>query len=203
MAAQTQINPDPRWQFFPAKKRQVILESWTPKKNTEDEKRVLLKFKMPITGQDFQGFPEFLSEGFNAVEKERSGGTFESDTNLEQMALDYYDTDKSVDKVQRASGVTLQGFTLSREKDGESYVTVLRYHYNVPWWRGIWKFLDVYWGMTLWCDFVPSPDYVPQQDEKNTGQMNLGEKTEEIPHQTPERARAVAEEEEEEAATVN
>ena len=172
-------NPDPRFQFFPAKKRLVIMESWSPKRNTENEKRILIKFKMPITGQDLRGFPEFLNEGLHAVDKESSGGLYLSDVELEQMAVEYFDTDKSSDKVQRASGVTLQGFELSREKEGESYVTVLRYHYNVPWWRGIWKFLDTYWGMKVWCDFVPSPDYVPEQDEQGGKQMHLADKVHE------------------------
>lgn len=196
---------DPRWQWFPGKRREVVLEGWSPKKNTEDEKRVLFKFKMPITGQPLTGFPDFLSEGLHAVEKENSGGIFTSTTELEAMAIEYFDTDKSPDKVQRAVGVLMQGITLQRERDGESYITVLRYHYTVPWFKGLWKFVDTYWGKTLWTDFVPSSDYVPDQDGDRSKQMKLGEKgkgnTEEdddeegdgMPHQTQERAAAVRE----------
>lgn len=60
---------DPRFTFFWGIKRQVILEGWSPKKNNEDERRILFKFKMPITGQPLGGFPDFLNEGYNAVEK--------------------------------------------------------------------------------------------------------------------------------------
>lgn len=188
----SKANSDPRWAFFPGKKRMVILESWTPKRNTENEKRILFRFKMPITGQSITGFPEFLNEGFHAVEKEGSGGgSFTSNTELEQMAVEYFDTDKSTDRVQRAAGVTLQGFELSREKDGESYVTVLRFHYNVPWFKGLWKFIDTYWGMKLWADFVPSPDFEPEQEEGGKKQMRLGDDAA-IPPQTKERADAVA-----------
>jgi hypothetical protein len=190
-------NNDPRYQFFPGKKRQVTLQSWAPKRNTENEKRVLFKFKMPITGQSFVGFPEFLTEGHHAVEKEGSGGVFGSDVILEAMALDFYATDKSPDKVQRAAGLTLQGFELSREKEGDSYATVLRFEYNVPWHKNLWRFIDTYWGMTLWVDFEPSPDYVPSQDDETGKQMRLGDKDEEkgdgMPHQTKERGAAVRE----------
>lgn len=91
------------------------------------------------------------------------------------MAVEYYDTLDSPEKITRAVGVTIQGLTLSREKEGESYVTVLRYHYNVPWFKGLWKFIDTYWGKTLFCDFNPSPDYVPDQDGDKTKQMKLGD----------------------------
>lgn len=195
---------DPRWSFFPGKKRQVVLESWSPKKNTENERRILFKFKMPITGQPLVGFPEFLNEGFHAVEKERSGGVFTSDTELPGMAIDYYDTPDSAGVVTKAVGVELQGLTLSREKEGETYVTVLRYHYTVPWFKGLWKFVDTYWSKTLFCDFVPSADYVPDQDGDRTKQMKLGEEGDDMPQKTAERRRAVEEEEEEEeAASVN
>lgn len=119
---------DPRFQFFPRQKRSVILESWTPKKNTEHERRVMFKFKMPITGQNIIGFPDFLNEGLHAVEKERPGGIFTSDTRLAGMALQYFDTDESPEIVTRATGVELQGLELSREKEGESDVTALRFH---------------------------------------------------------------------------
>lgn len=189
-------NDNPRYQFFPGKKRQVVLQGWAPKRNTENEKRVLFKFKMPITGQSFVGFPDFLNEGHHAVEKENSGGVFTSETILEGMALEFFDTDKSNERIQRAAGVTLQGFELSREKEGESYVTVLRFEYNVPWHKSLWKFIDTYWGMTLWCDFEPSPDFVPTQDEEGQKQLRLNGKDEDedgMPHQTKERARSVAE----------
>lgn len=194
---------DPRNQFFPGKKRQVVLQSWSPKKNTENEKRVLFKFKMPITGQPFTGFPAFLQEGYQAVEKEGSGGVFVSESILEAMALEFFDTDKSPECIQRASGVTLQAFELSREKEGESYVTVLRFEYNVPWNKALWTFINKYWGMTLWCDFEASPDFTPTQDEEGEKQMRLGEnkkgrgqkddEDEDEPRQTKERAEAVRE----------
>jgi hypothetical protein len=186
---------DPRFSFFWGIKRQVILEGWSPKKNTEDERRILFKFKMPITGQPFSGFPDFLNDGFHAVEQEHSGGVFNSDTELAAMAVEYYDTADSPEKITRAVGVTLQGLTLSRETEGEGYVTVLRYHYNVPWFKGLWRFIDTYWGKTLYCDFTPSADYVPDQDGDKTKQMKLGDKSQEsddMPHQTKERAEAVA-----------
>jgi len=201
------MTEDIRFQFFPAKKRAIILESWSPKKNNENEKRVLFKFKLPITGESFEGFPEFLTEGFHAVEKERGSGTFSSDIILEQMSMDFYDTDTSAEKVQRATGLTLQKFELSREKEKDSYVTVLRLEYNVPWFKGLWRFVDRYWGCKLWCDFVPSPDFHPIQDEKPPLQMRIGDQpepeTEEdneddsessLPEdeQTEERAEAVA-----------
>lgn len=187
---------DPRNSFFPGKRRQVVLENWSPKRNTEGEKRVLFKFKMPITGQPITGFPDFLNEGFHAVEKERSGGVFTSDAELEAIALEYFDTEDSPEPVTRVVGVTLQGLTLQREKEGESYVTVLRYHYNVPWWKGLWKFVDTYWGKTLYSNFTASADFVPDQDGDRTKQMKLGDKNEDeesdgMPHQTKERAAAV------------
>ncbi|HEV7674364.1 MAG TPA: hypothetical protein VGQ12_07530 [Candidatus Angelobacter sp.] len=189
---------DPRNSFFPGKKRQVTLENWSPKRNTEGERRILFKFKMPITGQPLTGFPDFLNEGFHAVEKERSGGVFTSDSELEAMAIEYFDTADSPEKITRAVGVTLQGLTLQREKEGESYVTVLRYHYTVPWFKGLWRFVDTYWGKELFCDFTPSADYVPDQDGDRTKQMKLGDKNEDeegdgMPHQTKERAAAVQE----------
>lgn len=180
MAKNGKDKSDPRLQFFPGKRRQVVLENWSPKKNTEDERRVLFKFKMPITGQPLGGLPEFLNEGFHAVEKERSGGVFTSDIELEGMALEYFDTAESPERITRASGVGLQGLTLSREKEGESYVTVLRFHYTVPWFKGLWKFVDGYWGKTLWCDFVASADYVPDQEGDRTKQMKLEEGTEAV-----------------------
>lgn len=169
-------NTDPRDQFFPGQRRQVQLERWIPKRNAENEKRVQFKFKMTITGDSFAGFPDFLLEGYHAVEKERSGGTYTSDQVLEAMALEYFETPKGKECIQRAVGVTVQGLKLSREKEGDSYVTVLRYHYHVPWFRGIWKFIDKFWGMTLFCDFTPSPDFVPDQGEDAGKQMRLGDK---------------------------
>ena len=175
MAKKDKTEADPRLQFFPGRRRQVVLEGWIPKRNSENEKRILFKIKMPITGQELIGFPQFLNEGFHAVEKENSGGVFTSDTELEAMAIDYTDSTDGRETVTRANGVTLQGFTLSREKEGESYVTVLRYHYNVTWFRGLWKFVDTYWGKTLYCDFLPSPDWKPEHDGDSVKQMKLEE----------------------------
>lgn len=162
---------EPREQFFPAYRRRLKLEGWKPKLNTQSEKRVMFHFCMPITGEPFEGFPAFLSRGFEAVEKTDSSGVFKSDIILEGMALEYFDTDKSKERIQRAIGVTLQGLELSRERDGESYITVLRFEYTVPWFKGLWKFLDTYWGMDLFCEFEASSDWSPEHEP--TEQMKL------------------------------
>lgn len=170
MAAKTK---DPRDSFFPRYRRKVKLENWIPKMNGEEEKRVRFNFSMPITGEEFNGFPDFLKAGFEAVEKADSGGVFTSDTILEGMALEYFDVPTAKEKVQRAIGVTLQGFELHREKEGDSYVTVLRFNYTVPWFKGFWRFIDTYWRKTLYVECEASGDWKPEQDPVE--QMKLAE----------------------------
>ena len=57
-------------EFFPKQRRKLDLVDYDPLLNAQSEKRFRFDFIMPLTGQSFNGMPDFVSEGFGKMEVE-------------------------------------------------------------------------------------------------------------------------------------
>jgi len=168
---------DIRLQFFPKQKRRLALERWAPKRNNENEKRVLVEFVMPLTGQPQRGFPEFLQGSFHLFEKENEPArTLDLSTEMEGMTMQFFDTDRSGERTHIFVAATLRAFELVRIPDGDKFLTALKFNTTVPRNMAVLKFLHSYEGMVMWADFDPQEiqmKIVPGDDSRAPSQMDL------------------------------
>lgn len=163
----------PRNNFFAGTKRELTIDKWSPKHNGESEKRVLIDFELPLTGQQVIGHPQFIADSFASMEKEESvEQNIKLAMLLEGMSIEFYDTPGSKDECQVLHSTTLQSFEMARVADGESHITVLRFSATVVRTVAILKFLHTYERKTLFAMFEATQGYIPA---KETDQMNLGE----------------------------
>lgn len=208
MAEYERNEKDIRFEFFPGKRRKIVLEKLTANEK-DNNPNLIFGFAMPLTGQPLGGFPAFLSSGYEAVNKEGSLvveaplGEFE----LPGMTIEFFRTEDNQKRMLQIVNRALFKFIVQREKDGDSFITVLRFKIRLEETKPRLLFWHDIRGVDMWADFVPCADAVKEADDD---QMSFEEKAlkekgqeDEIHHQTPERARAVAEEEEEEEVTVN
>jgi len=164
---------DIRLQFFPKQKRRLELDRWAPKRNNENEKRVLVEFIMPLTGQPLRGFPDFLQEAFHLFENE--GGparTLDLSTEMEGMTMEFFDTPTS-GRMQILVAATLRAFELIRVPDGDKFLTALKFNTTVPRSIAILKWLHSFEGMTMWAEFDPQEIQMKIVDDKAPAQPQL------------------------------
>lgn len=195
-----ETNKDPRFQLFPAQRRKIVLEKITA--NVKDNNaNLVFTLCMPLTGQSLLGFPAFLGPAYEDVNKEgsltsvASLGKFE----LPGLTLEFYRTEEAKKRIIHMVDKTLYHFVISREKEGDTFTTVLRFRVRMEetkarlcWWHD-------FRGTDQWIDFTPTADALKESDD---AQMSLADdrKSEEdedeessgFPTQTQERARAVA-----------
>jgi hypothetical protein len=151
-----------------------------------------------------EGFPDFIQAAYEAVERE---GSFVSkaplgDFKLQGITIEFYSTEKSKpkDRLECLTNLTLYDFVVEQEKD----ISVLRFKFKVQEnRRGFNLWLKHGMNDGLWAAFTPAENALKQGDGV---QMSLAgdngpeeeEDTEEeesdgMPHQSRERADAVAE----------
>jgi hypothetical protein len=143
--------------FFSGQKRKLKLDKWNPKHNTEGEKRALIEFVMPLTGQRATGHPEFIKNTFANMEKENSPELFaELGGQIDNCSIEFYDLEENKDEIFILNGATLGGFTMAKVADGETHITVLRFNTTVQRTQKLLKFLHDYERTDVWCTFEPT-----------------------------------------------
>lgn len=193
--------------FFPGQRRRINLDDFQPKLNSEKEKRLLLQFIMPITGQPLVGLPGFLGAAVEALEKDGSAiDEANITTELEGVTMDIWATDKSEKRDQLITAATLRKFQMVRKRVKEETIVSLLFNCTIQASEKLllWAFRNH--GADMWIQFTETQPTIPEV--KEDGQMNLGsggiadqeagnQDDEEqdvagVPQQTPTRAAAVA-----------
>lgn len=137
-------------EFFNGQRRRVTFVDWAPKHNTEDEKRMLMKFSIVLAGQSITGFPEFINDAFVAIEKQGNPITsIELETEVEGVTLEFYDTDTSRKRIRVISAATIRKFSLER-RNGETFI---QFSSTVPRPLDVYEFLHVYESKDVFIQF--------------------------------------------------
>lgn len=200
---------DIRFSFFPGQRRKVVLEKMISNEK-DNNPNLTFSFRMPITGEPFVGFPSFLATAYEAVNKEGSLvpeaglGKFE----LNGMTVEFFRTEGHKKRMIGFTNKTLFDFNVERDKEGDTFITVLRFKMRVEETKARLLFWHDLRGVNMYADFVPSADALKEGDDsqmtfEEQASKERGEEDDDMPHQDAERAQAVEEEEEEEAASVN
>lgn len=159
--------------FFPGQRRRINLDDFAPKLNSEKEKRLLLAFVMPITGQPFIGLPNFLAAAVEALEKDGSAiDEANITTELEGVTMDIWATDKSEKRDQLITAATLRKFVMVRKREKEDTIVSLKFNCTIQASEKllIWAFRNH--GADMWIQFTETqPTLGAPADDK---QMNLG-----------------------------
>lgn len=170
---------DLRFQFFQRNRRKIILEGIAAQMNgKQDDRKIVFKVCLPITGQPLTGLPEFLKTAFEAIEKEGSlvSEAPLGDFKLEGMTLEYFpheDSPKS-DRCGLLTNKTFYDFIVQRDKDDG---TVLRFKYRTKETIGAYAFWVKNGGMPLYVDFTPTADALKEPDDRQMSLVESGDKT--------------------------
>jgi hypothetical protein len=171
--AGTAKDQSPRNNFFPGMKRKLRIDRWNPKHNGEAEKRVLIEFELPLSGQQIIGHPEFIKDTFATMEKE---GSVEKRSELamliQGMSIEFFDLPENLEKIHTLHEATFQSFELFRKADGESHITVLRFSATVLRTIPLLILLHERERTDLWAMFEATQGFI---EPKPTDQMKLGE----------------------------
>jgi hypothetical protein len=191
---------DIRYEFFPAQRRKVILEKLTANEK-DNNPNLIYQFRMPITGEAFLGFPAFLGTAYEAVNKEGSLvseaplGDFE----LPGLTIEFFRTAEHKKRMLGLVNKSLFKFIVQKEKDGDSFITVLRFKIRVEETKARLLFWHDLRGIPMYAKFTPCADAVKEADdsqmsfEEAAGKQHTDTGDDDMPRQDPERAKAVAE----------
>jgi hypothetical protein len=147
--------------FFAGQKRKLKLDKWSPKHNNEGEKRALIQFGMPLTGQPAIGHPEFIKATFATMEKEKSAEQLVKLLgSVENCTIEFYDLEENPDPTFTVNGATLDGFEMEKIPEGETVITVLRFDSTVPRNLKLLEFLHKYERKDLWAMFTPTQEAI-------------------------------------------
>lgn len=143
---------DKRVNFFPGIKRKLTLDDWSPKHNGESEKRVLISFEMPISGQAVTGIPAYLTGPLQDLERSTELDKISLNTEIENMSLDIYDLPDSREECQTIHSATLRKFEMVRRDD----IVLLCFNTTVSRTMKLLKFLHEYEAKTVFVEFSPT-----------------------------------------------
>jgi hypothetical protein len=147
--------------FFAGQKRKLKLDKWLPKHNNEGEKRALIQFGMPLTGQPAVGHPEFIKATFATMEQEKSAEQLvKLFGSVENCTIEFYDLEENPDAIFTVNGATLDGFEMEKVPEGEISITVLRFDSTVPRNLKLLEFLHKYERKELWAMFTPTQEAI-------------------------------------------
>ncbi len=197
-------NKDIRFSFFPGKRRKVVLEKMTANEK-DNNPNLIFGFRMPITGEPMTGLPDFMRPAYEAVNQEDSlvPAAGLGDFELSGLTLEFFHNQPDGSKrMIMMTNKSLFKFSVEREKDGDSFITVLRFKVRVEETRARLLFWHDKRGVPIWADFTPTADAVREADDNQMSfeEQASGSQTEEdedeheesdMPHQTSERANAV------------
>ncbi len=119
--------------FFHENRRECVLGDYRVLQTTGEEKRLKMEFAMPISNKSIVGMPEWVSDPWTVMEKEKSL-TLRSniDVMLEGMTLDFYSTGSIKHRALTSSGAKLGGFHLLTAGEGEKKETALHFTVYLP-----------------------------------------------------------------------
>lgn len=173
-ANQYDDSTDLRFQFFQRNRRKILMEGINTQVNGKtDDRKVVLSFMLPITGQKLTGLPQFLQPAFEAIEKEHSliaRAPLEKDFHLEGMTLEFFSQEDSKERICLLTNKTLYDFCVEREPEGDTLLSVLRFKLRTKETMGVYGFWCKHGVHAIWTDFTPCENAVKEEDDK---QMTL------------------------------
>lgn len=192
---------DIRFSFFPRGRRKLVLEKMTANEK-DNNPNLVFGFCLPLTGEPMVGLPDFIQPAYEAVDKEGSLvpdaglGGFE----LSGMTIEFYRTEDHKKRMIGFVNKSLMSFSVEREKDGDTYKTVLRFKIRVEESKSRLLFWHDQRGVNMYAEFTPCDDALKEADDNQMSfeeQAAKSQNTEDdeegdIPEQTEERAEAVA-----------
>lgn len=146
---------EPKPTFFSGRRRKLTIVNCHFKRNAENEQRMLIEFEMPLTGQPIDGYPQFIADAFEAVNKENSACTEAQmkKTEVEGIGLEFFDVESSKGALESLSAATLRNFKLLRRPEASSFIVALTFNTTVPRTKGLVQFLHTYYGMVVSAKF--------------------------------------------------
>lgn len=186
MKPQYDDSKDFRFQFFQRNRRKITLEGIAAQMNgKQDDRKIVFKCCLPITGQKLTGLPAFLKPAFEAIEKEGSlvSEAPLGDFKLEGMTVEYFpqeDSDKA-SRIGLVTNKTLYDFVVNRQKEGDCEITVLHFKYRTKESIGAYGFWCKHGGNAIWADFTPTEGALKEADDRQMSlvESNSGQKVEE------------------------
>lgn len=202
MAKKFEESQDARFSFFPRGRRIIRLDKIVQQvggSNKKAQRITVFHATVPLVAP-YEGFPDFIQAGVEAIEKE---GSFVSeaplgDLKLQGITTEFYSTGASKDKdrLECLTNLTLYDFLVEKEKD----IPVLRMKFKVNESLRIFK-LWLKHGMNdgLWAQFTPTDGAIKQGDgiqmsivaDNGPEEEEGDEEGDDMPRQTKERAAAV------------
>lgn len=172
--------------FFPNQRRKMRLMKFSPKRNTQNEKRLRLDFAMPLTGQGVVGMPKEVRVAFDTVANLDNGmkdSTIEAV--IEPQTIEIYATDSSSRRAHLITAAELQDLfvvrpAVSDSKDASE--VELRFHTTVQGSEELLLWAYKHFGMTFWGEFEPTQGEI--RDLVKNGKK--GKADDQIPLQSPE-----------------
>ena len=167
MAKKFEESADARFSFFPRGRRIIRLDKIVQQvggSNKKAQRITVFHATVPLVAP-FEGFPDFIQAGLEAVEKDDS---FVSkcplgDFKLAGITIEFYSTEKSKDKerLELLTNLTLYDFVVEKEKD----IPVLRMKFKCQESLRILK-LWLKHGLNdgLWAAFTPTDGAIKQGD---------------------------------------
>jgi hypothetical protein len=161
-------------EFFPRQRRRATLTSWSPKHNQENEKRVLINFAIPLSG-NISGIPDFATEAFKAIETQDTPiADISLDTEIEGVTLEFFDHNEAKRRCYMLTAATLRKFTLTR-KDKE---TLLTFNTTVPRPQEVYEWLHKYEACDLFISFDATQAklvFAEGEEDPNQSKLFTGE----------------------------
>ena len=144
-----------RLTFFSGRRRKLTILNCHFKRNTENEQRMLIEFEMALTGQPIDGYPTFIADAHQAIDKENSACTElqMKKTEVEGIGMEFFDVDSSKGLLESISAATLRSFKLIRRPEGNSFIVALTFNCTVPRNKSLVCFLHGYYGMVVSAKF--------------------------------------------------
>lgn len=189
------MDHDPRITFFPKRKVRLELSGWSPKMNSEGEKRVRLDFMLPLIDEAREGvLPGWVLPSLPSMENEDSvQSEVKLDVTLEGVTAEFWDTPKSTGRTLLLTAATFSDFHLRRITRDKKTLLALTFTANVKRdWNQL-RWCDKYEDCWVWSEFTPTDPEMPSKPVPGA-QMTIADaaKTEE-PEQAPAEAEANAE----------
>jgi len=137
---------------------------------------------MPLTGEPLLGIPEFIEPAYEAVNTEgslvpKAGlGNFE----LAGMTIEFFRNETNVKKMLMMVNKALFDFSIERDKEGDTFITVMRFKIRVEETKGRLLFWHDVRGVTMWMEATPCADAVKEADDN---QMSFEEQAAKARHE--------------------
>lgn len=137
--------------FFAENTRRECILVGASTLNREEEKRVKLALRIPLTGQTLQGMPAWMGDAHDAVARTVTSATL--DVSYKGMNINVFSTDQAADRELQIPSATLGKFNVSRSGDSENPDVDLNFVAIAPFNTRFWKWAGDMTGYHFFVKF--------------------------------------------------